>query len=148
MRSGLEGVPHRDELGGRFGHLGVRVGTRDDATSREQPGGGPVQLGTAQGDRPVTIAAGVQPADRRGVPFPVHRLQLRDRIQRALSRCATDGCRRVYGRDQVEDIGSVGHDGADIGGEVGDVAELQGVRLRRYVEIPERWSIWIAGEAA
>ena len=63
--SGADERPeHRLELRLGLGPLGVGLGPGDDAGAGHEAGAGAVELGAAQRDGPLAVAAGVDPADR------------------------------------------------------------------------------------
>ena len=62
----------------------------DDAGAGDQAGPGAVELGAAQRDGPLAVAAGVDPADRAGVAAAVEALERADGVERGGARA----CRR------------------------------------------------------
>ena len=76
-----ERVPHRDQLGVRLRQLGGGIGSGDDSTAGEEADlvrVGLAELTAAEGDRPFSVAIGVDPAHRSGVALAIQVLQLGD----------------------------------------------------------------------
>ena len=67
-----------------------------------QPGPGAVELGAAQRDGPLAVAAGVDPADRARVAAAVEALERADGVERGGARRAADRGRRVQQPGELE----------------------------------------------
>ena len=89
----------------------------------------------AQRDPQLAVAAGVDPADRPGVPAAVHPLELADDRERPLGRCAADRGGRVQRRGEREHRGGVGERAGDVGRQVLDVREPQQRRRSRHGQV-------------
>ena len=67
-----------------------------------QAGAGAVELGAAQRDRPLAVAAGVDPADRAGVAAAVEAFERADGVERGGAGRAADRGRRVQQPGELE----------------------------------------------
>ena len=86
---------------------------------------------------PLAVPVGVYPADRPGVPLPVHVLEVTDQLERGPRRGAADGGRRVHRggqRQRGPRRRAVDQDAAHLGAEVLQVRELQQGGSRLDVE--------------
>ena len=97
-----EGAEHRLELRLGLGPLGVGIRAGDDAGAGHEPGAGAVELGAAQRDGPLAVAAGVDPADRPRVAPAVESLERADRVERGRAGRTADRGRRVQQAREVE----------------------------------------------